>query len=294
MPRDARPSTSVRSALLVLLVVLAGCAGGPASPTDSPAPSDSATAVPVPSDSATATATPRSSATVAYAVRAGGSALGEFRSVNVTVATVAFQDGTPHQCHDELADGTKTPTRTPEMDLGLDCAVFVRNLTLDLTETREATAFGAYTVPDVVAGDTYLVVKGVNGTLENGTRVDFGDGDFDVAGASHDPGGRTLYGVVFEVAESEYGDGYVLRHGGFRPEPSLDPDTTFGFDVDGEIRNGETVTLSVTRDGRPANAVLHVEGAAKERYETGSDGKVEAQVTGAEVFEVDIEPLEPV
>lgn len=252
----------------------------------------------MPSDSPTASAspspTPPQSRTVAYAVRAGGPALDDFRSVNVTVATVAFQDGTRHQCHGKLAEGTFTPTPTPETDLGLDCAVFVRNVTLDLTDTTEATAFGEYTVPSVVAADTYLVVKGLNGTLKDGTRVPFGDDDdFDVVGSGRRVGGRTLYGVVFDVVETRYGDGYGIDYGGFSPDPSLDPDVRYAFDVEGEIRNGRTVTLSVSRNGTPADVELRVEGAARERYETGPDGAVTVDVTTAEVFEVDIEAGEP-
>lgn len=281
-----------RSTLLVaLLVALAGCAGGPASPTSSPAsPSDSPTAVPIPSDSPTSTTTPRQSGTIAYAVRAGGPALKEFRSVNVTFATVAFQNGTRHQCHGKLAEGTFTPTPTPEMDLGLDCVVFVRNVTLDLTDATEATALGEYTVPSVVAEDTYLVVKGLNGTLKGGTHVPFGeDDDFDVIGSGHRIGDRILYGVTFSVAKNDDGEGYWLSYGGFAPDPSLDPSTSYTFDVEGEIRNGETVTISVSRNGQPANTVLHIEGAERERYETGSDGEVAVEVTGAEVFEVEVQ-----
>lgn len=63
-------------------------------------------------------------------------------------------------------------------------------------------------------------------------------------------------------------------------------------DVEGEIRNGETVILSVSRNGQPANTVLQIEGAERERHETGSDGEVAVEVTGAEVFEVEVQRLD--
>lgn len=214
--------------------------------------------------------------------------------MNVTVATIAFQDGAPHQCHGDLVAGevTKTPTPTPEVDLGLDCVVFARNVTIDLTAATAATAIGQYTVPSIVSGDTYLVVRRLNGTLENGSRVTFGDDDFQATGTGHRVNGRTLYGVEFDVVKGNYCKGYCIDYGGFHPDASLDPATHYTFAVDGRIRNGEMVTLTVSRNGTPMAAVLHVEGAAEERYDTGSDGRIKVEVTGAEVFEVEIEHVE--
>ena len=265
--------------LLAVALALAGCVGtpAPASPTDSSAPRTA------PSESATATdaAKPRESVRVHYVLEAEGDALDEFRSVNVTVRSVAFRDGTGSQCHGPLYpdDVTLTPTKTPDPDRGLDCVVFRANRTLDLTAHTEALSLGAYTVPALVADDTFLVVSPRNGTLENGTQVQFAPDDPGFAAEPTRDGEIRRVGISVDRYRSGYGVG---------PTGTVDTDATpaaeYAVGVDGRIRDGEPVTVSVTRNGEPLGS--HAISVDDRTVTTGSDGSVTVDVENARVFEI--------
>lgn len=290
--------TALLALVLVLVLVSAGCLGvAPGTPTgtttDTPPTRATPTATP------TDRPTPRSTATVEYVFRAEGSALSEFRSLNVTVRTVAFQHGTRHQCHGRLVgpDVTLTPTRTPQRDHDVDCAVFRLNRTVDLTEHRDASSVGRFAVPARLADDTYLVVNAHNGTLESGERVVFDPDDpgfVAYASAVEREGGTTRRLVTFEVEESygEYGvdDSAGRRSPSTGDVPAVEPRVAWSLSVDGEVARDATVTLRVTRDGAPARTTLEVDGDTDhERYETGPDGTVRVEIGDPSVFEVFVE-----
>lgn len=259
--------------LFAALLALAGCVGGPgpASPTDSDAP----TASPSP--------TARESARVHYVLAVGGDALDEFRSVNVTVKSVAFREGTGSQCHGPLypEDATLTPTQTPDADRGIDCLVFETERTLDLTEVESAVSLGAYTVPAVVADDTFAVVTVHGGTLQNGTQVQF---DPDDPGFALEP---TRDGEVGRVGLSvdRYRSGYGVGPGDAGTAGAT-PAVEYAAGVDGRIRNGESVTVSVARNGAPlGEQAISVDDRT---VTTGSDGSVTVDVENARVFEIEV------
>ncbi|WP_255195028.1 hypothetical protein [Halorarius litoreus] len=268
--------------LLVALLVLAGCVGGPG-PVSSTATPDTAVASPTDATMAESSSTPRASARVHYVLDVGGAALDEFRSVNVTVRSVAFRDGTGSQCHGRLYpdDVTLTPTKTPDPDRGLDCLVFETERTLDLTDHREALSLGAYTVPAVVADDTFVVVTPHNGTLENGTQVQFAPDD---PGFALEP---TRDGDIRRVgiAVDRYRSGYGVGPGGVSTsEPA--PAAAYTVEVEGAVRDGSPVTVSVARNGDPLREhPVTVDGRTEA---TRSDGSVTVDVETARVFEITV------
>lgn len=172
--------------------------------------------------------------------------------MNVTIRSVAFREGTGSQCHGRLYpdDLTITPTQTPDPDDGIDCVVFASNRTLDLTEYAEPTSMGAYTVPAVVADDTFLVVTPHDGTLENGTRVQFGEDDPGFAAVPSRDGAVATVGLSVRESHSGYGvaDGAMV-------DGSAEPSAEYAVAVEGRIAIGNEVTISVTRDGEPATNV---------------------------------------
>lgn len=299
------------TALLVTMLVTTGCFGGaPGTPTDAPLdtpatnerPTDARSTSTMPDapttsrNSTDVRSTPRSMATVEYVFRAEGPALSKFRSLNVTIRTVAFQHGTRHQCHGRLVgpNATLTPTLTPQLDPDVDCVVFRLNRTVDLTEHRDASSIGRFTVPERLTGDTYLVVTARNGTLASGERVVFDPDDPGfVAFAStverEDGVIRRL--VTFNVPR--VGDDYGVNDGAGRRSPvagdvpAVEPRTSWSLAVEGEPVRDAAVTLRVTRDGEPVRVTLVIDGDTdRERFETGPDGTVRVEIGNPGVFEV--------
>lgn len=268
-----------RSALLAaVLLVLSGCVGGPgpASPTTDAEPTIDTTASRSPTGPAA-----RDPVRVHYALDVGGSALDEFRSVTVTVRSVAFREGTGSQCHGPLhpEDATLTPTKTPDPDPGLDCVVFEVNRTLDVTEHQDGLSLGAYTVPAVVAADTFVVVTPVNGTLQNGTTVRFDPDDPGFAVEPIRDGELRRVGISVDEYRSGYGVGPAET-----PTASAPPAMEYAVDVEGRIRSGESVTVSVSRNGEPQAG--HPVSVGDRTVETGDDGSLTVRVEGARVFEI--------
>ena len=257
-----------RTALLLAVVLaLAGCVGGlgPTSPTTGTTTEAPPTASHEP-------------VRVHYVLDVGGEALDEFRSVNVTIRSIAFREGTEGQCHGPLypVDASPTPTRTPDMDEGLDCLVFETNRTLDLTEHRDPVSLGVYTVPAVVADDSF-VVSSENGTLKNGTQVQFAPDSPGVAVWPTGSGEIQRIGLSVENYSSNYGVG-PGGVGTAVPAPTVE----YAVDDEGRISRGESVTVSVSRDGSPLSDYgLTVDDRL---VTTGSDGSVTVDVENARVF----------
>lgn len=236
-----------------------------------------------PSTTASQSPTPRESVRVHYVLTVGGDALDEFRSVNVTVRSVAFREGTGSQCHGPLypEDATLTPTKTPDADRGIDCLVFETDRTLDLTEVEGTVSLGAYTVPAVVADDTFIVVTVHGGTLQNGTRVQF---DPDDPGFALEPRREGEVGRV-GISVDRYRGGYGVGPGE-AGTARVTPAVEYAAGVDGRIRNDESVTVSVTRDGAPLREqAISVDDRV---VTTGSDGSVTVDVANARVFEIEV------
>lgn len=271
--------------LFVVLLVLAGCVGGPGSPS----PTDSSVTETVPTgtapteDAASPSPPPHHPVRVHHVLGAAGHALSEFRSVNVTVRSVAFREGTESQCHGPLypEDATLTPTKTPDPDAGVDCVVFRTERTLDLTAIDGGVSLGAYTVPAVVADDTFVVVTPRNGTLKDGTTVTFAPDDPGfLVEPTHD-GDLARVGLSVERDRSGYGVGP-----GTTDAADSTPAVEYAVGVDGRIRNGESVTVSLTRNGEPLAEQSLTVGSRSVR--TNRDGSVAVEIENARVFGIEV------
>lgn len=250
-----------------MVLALAGCVGGlgPTSPTAGTTTEASPTASHEP-------------VRVHYVLDVGGEALDEFRSLNVTVRSIAFREGTEGQCHGPLYPvDSPTPTETPDMDEGLDCLVFETNRTLDLTEVGGSLSLGVYTVPAVVADESFVVVSSENGTLKNGTQVQFAPDSPGVDVWPTSDGDRRRIGLAVTRYPSGYGVG-PGDVGTAAPAPAVE----YAVGVEGRISRGESVTVSVTRDGDPL--ADHAISVGNQPVRTGADGSVSVEVENARVF----------
>lgn len=155
--------------------------------------------------------------------------------------------------------------------------MFETERTLDLTEHREALSLGAYTVPALVADDTFVVASPHNGTLNNGTQVQLDPDDPGFAAELTRDGQLRRVGLSVDRHRSGFGVG---------PTGSVDTETTpaveYAVDVDGRIRNGESVTVSVTRTAIASPTTR------SRSVLTGSDGSATVAVENARVFETEV------
>lgn len=203
--------------------------------------------------------------------------------MNVTIRSVAFREGTRGQCHGPLYsdDVTITPTPTPDPDTGLDCVVFRTERTLDLTAVDGGVSLGAYTVPAVVADDTFVVVTPRNGTLQNGTRVQFDPADPGFALTPSRDGSLARVGLSVDKYRGGYGVGP-----GSSDTTDREPRVAYGVGVAGRIETGESVTVSLTRNGDPLrDQSVTVDSRT---VTTGTDGSVTVDVENARVFGIEV------
>jgi len=157
--------------VVVLSLILAGCAGlaPEASPTDTP--ESTATAEPTTTTATTepTTATP-APVGVEYVVRAG-TIPDDLRSVNVTLQVVFVgrsEDMGP--CWRETFTGPYEPTITPIAPPSGECRRS-EPVTLDLTDLDDGRSLGRFTAPGRFDGGHALLVTNVTATYRNGTAV---------------------------------------------------------------------------------------------------------------------------
>ena len=155
--------------LLVLVVLLAGCAAPMAGPADTAEPTDSTTTAATPTATATATTTPQPVG-VEYVVRAG-SIPDEFESVTVTLQVVFVEraeDMGP--CWRGTFSGPYEPTITPIAPPSGECRRS-ETVTVDLTDLDGNRSLGRLTAPGRFAAGHALIATNTTATYRNGTSV---------------------------------------------------------------------------------------------------------------------------
>lgn len=259
----------LHAGFVVLVVVLAGCAGVPtgSSPTNTATPTGDATGTEQPSAS-------MDGGQVNFYVSDERNAIDDFEHLNVTVTKIGFHRGGEN--------GTWV-----ERD--------VDDATVDLTELQgeNATLVDSYDLPNGTYTKVFLYVGEANGTLnatdeetnvklpseklqlnkqfvvENGSEVDF---VFDVTVVKAGNSGK----YVLKPVVGESGTDVPIRKVGGEDEADGEGDeaATDGLTATfvGNVTRGENATVHVIRDGEPVeNATVFVNG--EEAGTTGADGE---------------------
>jgi hypothetical protein len=263
--------------LVASIVLLAGCSGGvPGSPNSSPA--DTAQ-----TDAPEQTDTPMQSGgsdagTVAFYLSDERNAIGDFRSLNVTITSVGF----------ERSDGGGWIERD------------VDNRTADLTELQgpNATLIDEYDLPNGTYSKVFVHVDDVNGTLRSGenVRVKLPSEKLQLTkGFTIDNGSQVDF--VFDITVHRAGNSgksilkpVVSESGTDVPIESIDDDEREELTVQfrGNVTQGENATLEVTRNGTPVeNATVSVNDRAVGM--TDADGRLTVAIPTDDEVEIEVE-----
>lgn len=286
---------------LVVVLLIAGCAGGvPTSPAD-PTPSPAGTADPTTNSAMTDEGT--NTGTVDFYVSDEANAIGDFAHVNVTVTAIGFHRGGEAGEWLEF-DG--------------------ENFTADLTELQGANSahVDSYDLPSGEYTKVFIYVDEINATLENGeeVRVKLPSEKLQLnSGFTLENGSEVDF--VFDITITKAGNSgkYILQpvisesgtdvpiepteekadeedvDDGGEDDDSADSENTLEATVEGNVTAGENVTLVVTRnDTAVENASVTVNGDSVGT--TNADGELLITIPEADavtvVVEADGEDLE--
>lgn len=303
---------TLAAVLVVLLVAVAGCAGGPGGGLDDPA----GTSTPASTDDPTPTATPTSGespseatgGTVDFYVSDEPNAIGDFAHLNVTITKVGFE---------RAGDGN---------DSSGWIEYPVENRTVDLTRLLGANAslVGTFDVPAGTYTKVFAYVSAVNATLATGEQVEVKLPSqklqlnkpfavesnasvqfvFDIA--VHEAGksgkyvlkpviGESGTDVAIEDVDGETADekedeqGEQKRDDGRNEtEGNKGGDAALNAAFVGTVTAGENATLEVTQNGTAVeNATVTVDGEVVGT--TGADGTLTFTVPDAEELTVKVQ-----
>ena len=295
--------------LVVLLVLLAGCAGGSGTLTDAPSGSGSDADGTASGDQATQTGT------LNFYVSDEQNAIADFEHLNVTIERVTLRkansdsDGDSEDTEaeadaesedDEASDGGKV---TYEVD----------NVTVDLTQLQgdKASLVGSYDVPEGNYTKVFVHVGEVDGTLKTGEQVnvklpseklhlnsnfEVGNGEdvdfvFDITAFKAGKSGKYILKPVISesgtnVPIEDVGVDAAESEGERGPDSeSSDAELTASFE--GDVTVGENATLVVTRNETPVeDATVSVNG--EDVGTTDADGELVVSIPDADEVTVKV------